>query len=251
MTALDRRVRDVFVELTDTLIEDFDVIEFLDRLAVRCVELLDVAACGLLLIDHRGNLNLLAASTEKARLLELLQLQSSQGPCLECYRSGHSVHCTDLSGAEATGRWPRFAPAARDAGFTSVHALPMRLRADVIGAMNLFSASQASLSAETIDLGQALANAATIGILHQRALHHREVLAEQLQGALNSRILIEQAKGFLAERRNTSVDEAFVALREYTRAGNHKLVEIAQAVIDGRLSIPVGATARREDFAGG
>ncbi|GAA4622026.1 GAF and ANTAR domain-containing protein [Actinoallomurus vinaceus] len=247
MTTSDRRVRDVFVELTDTLVDDFDIIDFLDRLAARGVELLDVTACGLLLVDHRGNLNLVAASTERARLLELLQLQSSQGPCLEAYRSGRPVHCTDLSGADATARWPRFAPAAAEAGFTSVHALPMRLRTDVIGAMNLFSVGQDPPDEATIELGQTLANAATIGIVHQRALHHREMVTEQLQGALNSRILIEQAKGFVAEREGVSVDDAFVALREYARSGNSKLVEVAEAVIDGRLSVPSRERARQSE----
>jgi transcriptional regulator with GAF, ATPase, and Fis domain len=247
MTISDRRVRDVFVELTDTLVDDFDIIDFLDRLAARCVELLDVTACGLLLVDHRGNLNLLAASTERARLLELFQLQNSQGPCLETYRSGRSVHCADLSGADATARWPRFAPAAAKAGFTSVHALPMRLRTDVIGAMNLFGAGQGPLDDATIELGQTLANAATIGIVHQRALHHREMVTEQLQGALNSRILIEQAKGFVAEREGVSVDDAFVALREYARGGNRKLVEVAEAVIGGRLSVSSRERARQEE----
>jgi transcriptional regulator with GAF, ATPase, and Fis domain len=244
MTTSDRRVREVFVELTDTLVGDFDIIDFLDRLAARCVELLDVTACGLLLVDHRGNLNLLAASTERARLLELLQLQGSQGPCLETYHSGRAVHCTDLSGADATARWPRFAPAAAEAGFMSVHALPMRLRTEVIGAMNLFSAVQDPPDGEIIELGQSLANAATIGILHQRALHHREMVTEQLQGALNSRILIEQAKGFVAERQGVPVDEAFAALREYARAGNRKLLEVAEAVTDGRLSLPSRERAR-------
>ncbi|GAB3974093.1 GAF and ANTAR domain-containing protein [Actinoallomurus acanthiterrae] len=247
MTVSDRRVRDVFVELADTLVDDFDIIDFLDRLAARCVELLDVTACGLLLVDHRGNLNLLAASTERARLLELLQLQGSQGPCLETYQSGRAVHCTDLAGADAASRWPRFAPAAAGAGFTSVHALPMRLRTDVIGAMNLFSAGQDPPDGATIELGQSLANAATIGILHQRALHHREMVTEQLQGALNSRILIEQAKGFIAERQGVSIDEAFDALREYARASNRKLLEVAEAVIAGRLSLPSRERAWHEE----
>ncbi|WP_433170123.1 ANTAR domain-containing protein [Actinoallomurus sp. CA-150999] len=238
MTVSDRRVRDVFVELADTLVDDFDIIDFLDRLAARCVELLGVTACGLLLVDQRGNLNLLAASTERARLLELLQLQGSQGPCLEAYHSGQAVHCLDLAGAEATVRWPRFAPAAAAAGFTSVHALPMRLRTDLIGAMNLFSAGQEPPDGVTIELGQSLANAATIGILHERALHHREMVAEQLQGALNSRILIEQAKGFVAERQGVSVDEAFGILRERARSSNRKLLEVAEAIIAGRLALP-------------
>ncbi len=235
MAVLDRRVRDVFVELTDTLVDDFDIIDFLDRLAVRCVELLGVSACGLLLVDHRDTLNLLAASTEQTRLLELFELQNSEGPCLEAYQSGAVVNGHDLADDR---RWPRFAPAARAAGFTSVTALPMRLRQQVIGAMNLFSAGQGAPDDDTLELGQALANAATIGILHQRAPRRREVVAEQLQGALNSRILVEQAKGFLAERQDVSVDDAFIVLRDHARAGHLQLLDVAQAVIDGTLTIP-------------
>lgn len=241
MTVLDRRVRDVFVELTDTLVDDFDIIDFLDRLAVRCVELLGVSACGLLLVDHRGALNLLAASTEQARLLELFELQNSEGPCLEAFQGGVAVNGHDLDDDE---RWPRFSPAARAAGFTSVTALPMRLRQEVIGAMNLFSAGQKAPDADTLELGQAFANAATIGILHQRALRRREVVAEQLQGALNCRILVEQAKGFLAERQNVSVDDAFNVLRDHARASKLNLLDVAQAVIDGALLIPVPPTRR-------
>ena len=234
MTVLDRRVRDVFVELTDTLVDDFDIIDFLDRLAVRCVELLGVSACGLLLVDHRGTLNLLAASTEQARLLELFELQNSEGPCLDAYRDGVAVYGRDLNDDT---RWPNFTPAARDAGFTSVDALPMRLRNEVIGAMNLFGAGQEAPEADVLELGQALANAATIGILHQRALRRREVVAEQLQDALNSRILVEQAKGFLAEHQDISVDEAFTALRDHARGSGLKFLEVAQAVIDGTVVI--------------
>ena len=235
MTAPDRRVRDVFVELTDTLVDDFDIMDFLDRLTARCVELLGVTACGLLLVDHRGTLNLLAASTEQARLLELFELQNSEGPCLEAYRSGAAVHGRDLNDET---RWPRFGPAARDAGFSSVDALPMRLRRDVIGAMNLFTDGPDAPDDDTLELGQTLANAATIGILHQRALRRREVVTEQLQGALNGRILLEQAKGFLAERQDVSVDEAFALLRDHARASGLRLLDAAQEVIDGNLVIP-------------
>jgi hypothetical protein len=235
MSTIDRRARDTFIELADTLVADYDVIDFLDMLAGRAVDLLGVTACGLLLVDHHQVLNLVAASSEQTRLLELFQLQNSEGPCLDCYHAGVPVQCPDLT--QAGARWPLFAPAAIDTGYAAVQALPMRLRDATIGAMNLFSAVPGAMEPEDIALGQALADVATIGILHERALREQEVVAGQLQTALNTRILIEQAKGVLAERLSISVDDAFTALRVHARTGNHKLRDVADAVIDGSLDI--------------
>ncbi|TDW76261.1 GAF and ANTAR domain-containing protein [Kribbella pratensis] len=235
MSATDRRVREVFIELSDTLVDDFDIIEFLDRLAARCSELLGVSACGILLADHHGVLNLVAASTEQARLVELTQLQNSEGPCLDAFSTGHPVQHPDLR--EAQDRWPRFTAAAVGAGYLSVQALPMRLRDTVVGAVNLFSKSTGQLDADTITLGQALADAATIGIVHQRAMARQEIVTEQLQTALNSRVLIEQAKGFLTHSLSIDVDEAFVVLRSYARANNRRLTHVADDVVQGRLAM--------------
>lgn len=236
MSASDRAVRDTFVELADTLVDEFDVIDFLDNLTKRAVELLDVTACGVMLIDHNETMSVVAASTEQARLLELFELQNVEGPCLDCYRTGTATGSADLS--RAGDRWPQFAPAARAAGFASVEAVPMRLREDVIGAMNLFSNHPRELDPDTIELGRALADVATIGILHERAVRRREVLSEQLQGALDSRILIEQAKGVLAERHQSSVSDSFQAMHAYARHHNRKLLGVARAVVDGELIIP-------------
>jgi transcriptional regulator with GAF, ATPase, and Fis domain len=248
-TAVNQRVRATFVELADTLVDDYDVIDFLDILAQRVVELLDVSACGVLLADHHGNLNLLAASTEQTRLLELFQLQNSQGPCLDCYHSGRSVQCDDLTKADS--RWPLFAPASVASGYAAVHALPMRLREEIIGAMNLFSAAPGPLTTESLELGQALADTATIGILHERTVRRHEEVADQLQAALNSRILIEQAKGVLAQRLNVTVDQAFTALRGHARDTNTKITKIAGAVIDGSLQIPASAHQPERDHGAG
>ena len=237
MIAPDRRVREIFIELTDTLVVDFDVIEFLDRLATRCAEVLGVTACGILLVDHNGRLNLVAASTEQARLLELSQLQNSEGPCLDAFHTGRPVMRADLTDGEQ--RWPTFSAAAVEAGFVAVHALPMRLRAETLGAVNLFGATAGSLAPDTIELGQAMADAATIGIVHQRALARQEVVAEQLQAALNSRIVIEQAKGFMTHRLGVTVEDAFAVLRDYARAHNRKLTEVAADVVAGRVDPPV------------
>ncbi|WP_328999282.1 GAF and ANTAR domain-containing protein [Kribbella sp. NBC_00709] len=235
MSASDRRVREVFIELSDTLVDDFDIIEFLDRLAARCSELLGVSACGILLADHHGALNLVAASSEQARLVELSQLQNLEGPCMDSFSTGRPVQVADLR--DARTRWPRFSAAAIETGYLSVQALPMRLRDTVLGAVNLFSRSTGQLDADTIRLGQALADAATIGIVHQRALARQEVVTEQLQTALNSRILIEQAKGFLSHSLDIDVDEAFNILRTYARANNRRLTDVANEVVLARLTL--------------
>lgn len=222
---------ETFVELADTLVQGFDVIDFLHTLTERCAELLDVDAVGILLTDQRGALNTVAASTEQARLLELFQLQDEEGPCLDSFHSGHLVACHDL--ALTPQRWPRFAAAARKAGFSAVHAVPMRLREETIGALNLFRAKPGGLPLKTVALAQALADIATIGIIHERALVQRSVLVEQLQNALNSRVVIEQAKGVLAERGHVSVEEAFVLMRRYARAKNRRLSDVALDVVRG------------------
>jgi transcriptional regulator with GAF, ATPase, and Fis domain len=189
---------ETFVELTDTMVAGFDVIDFLHVLTDRSVQLLDVSAAGLLLADPRGELRVVAASSEAARLLELFQLQNDQGPCLDCFRTGRPVAAVDL--AAAASRWPRVVPAARQAGFGAVQALPMRLREQVIGALNLFRADPGALAPADIRVGQALADVVTISMLHERGMRHSDILNEQLQTALNSRVIIEQAKGKLAER---------------------------------------------------
>jgi transcriptional regulator with GAF, ATPase, and Fis domain len=232
VSGLDRELlSETFVELTDTMVADFDVIDFLHVLTDRSVKLLDVSAAGLLLADPRGDLRVVAASSEAARLLELFQLQNDQGPCLDCFRAGQPVSAADLN-AEAQ-RWPRFAAAARQAGFGAVQALPMRLRDQVIGALNLFRASAGAFDPADVHLGQALADVATISLLHERSLRHSDILNEQLQSALNSRVVIEQAKGKLAERLGLDMEQAFALLRDYARNHNLRLAGLAQAFIDG------------------
>jgi transcriptional regulator with GAF, ATPase, and Fis domain len=224
-----------FVELADTLVAEFDVVDFLHGLVDRAVQLLDVDAAGLMLADQRGSLRVIASSTEQARLVELFQLQHDQGPCLECYQTGRPVYETDM--AAAAERWPMFAPAAAGAGFAAMQAIPMRLRDDVIGAMNLFMATPRRLDESGLRIGQALADVATIGLLQERNLRHQEVLAEQLQGALNSRVVIEQAKGVLAERMGLDMGQAFERLRGQARLQNRRLAELAGAVANGSENV--------------
>jgi GAF domain-containing protein len=228
------RMAQVFVELADTLTENFDVVDFLQTLTDRCVELLDADASGLMLTDQRGGLTLMAATLERARVLELFELQVQEGPCLECFQTGAAITNVDLS--EARRRWPTFSPAAVRAGFGATHALPMRLRGRVIGALNLFTDEPVQLSDTDIAVGQAMADVATIGLLHQRNTHEQTILSEQLQSALHSRVVVEQAKGVLAARAGISVNEAFVRLRAHARSHNVSLTEVANAVVDGTLA---------------
>jgi GAF domain-containing protein len=230
-----------FVELTDTMVDDFDIIDFLHVLTSRSVELLDVSAAGLLLADPRGELRVVAASSEAARLLELFQLQSDQGPCLDCFRSGQPAGSNDLI---AEQRWPQFAAAAGQAGFAAVQALPMRLRDQVIGALNLFRATAGPFDADSVHVGQALADVATISLLHERNIRRTDTLNEQLQTALNSRVIIEQAKGKLAERLGIDVDLAFTLLREQARNRNQRLSDLARAFVDGTQTITGPASGR-------
>ena len=222
------------VELADTLVADFDVVELLTLLTDRCVEVLDVGAAGLMLVAPEGDLRVMASSSEAMRVLELFEIQSQEGPCLDCYRSGEPVTNADLSTED--GRWPRFAAEALAAGFRCVHALPMRLRGSVVGALNLFHAEAGSMTQADVDAAQALADVATIAVLQHRATLEAQVVNAQLQHALNSRVIIEQAKGIIAERSGFDMEHAFAALRNYARNHNRRLVDVAHAVIAGTLT---------------
>ena len=222
------------VDLADTLVADFDVVELLTLLADRCVDVLEVGAAGLMVAAPNGDLRVMASSSETVRLLELFELQSEEGPCLDCYRTGHAVVNQDLAAVD--GRWPRFVAEALAAGFHSVHALPMRLRGTVIGALNLFHIDPGEMRRADVDAAQALADVATIAILQHRATVEVQVLNEQLNQALNSRIVIEQAKGMVAERKAVGMEEAFVTLRSYARNHNLRLADVARDVIAGTLT---------------
>jgi len=224
----EQRLARVFVELADTLVDDFDVIDLLHQLCDRSVELLAADAAGLILADQHGRLQVMASTTEEARLLELFVLQNEEGPCLDCYTTGEQVVNADLDGVDR--RWPRFQAAAVAAGYHATHALPLRLRGQVIGTLNLFCMRPVTLSDADIDLGQALCDIATIALLQERTIRSGEILAEQLQGALNSRIVIEQAKGVLAARTGLTLDATFTLMRDYARRNNLHLAEVADQV---------------------
>ncbi|MFJ7266428.1 GAF domain-containing protein [Streptomyces sp. NPDC099050] len=229
----EQRVTQVFVEVADSLTDDFDLIDFLQQLSVRCMELLDVAAVGIMLADQHEVLQTMAASDEHTRLLELFATQHDQGPCVDCYKSGEPRTNINLTDPQTTSGWPQFAPRAAETGFVTANAIPLRLRGRVIGVMGLFQTDPDPLSAQDIALAQALADVATIAILQQRTVAHSEVERVQLQHALTSRIVLEQVKGILAERWQVTVDEAFAAFRSYARAHHLQLAQLARQIADG------------------
>ena len=231
-----------FVEIVDTLVGDFDVIEVLTLLASRCVELLDAAAAGILLADSDGHLRVIGASTEQIQLLELFQVQNEEGPCLDCYNSGQVVLHSDV---DNDSRWPRFAAECTDAGFASVCAVPLRLKAHTLGCLNMFMSKPGGLTATDVALAQALADVASIAIIQDQATRDAAIREDHLQHALESRIAIEQAKGMIAEHHRVDMDEAFTRLRVYARNHNRRLTEVAEALIDGTTTIDAIRTVRR------
>ncbi|MFL6142318.1 MAG: GAF and ANTAR domain-containing protein [Labedaea sp.] len=233
MTSREHRIATTFVDLADTLVTDFDVIDFLHTLATRSVELLDASAAGIMLADQHGRLQVMASSTEEARLLELHELQNNEGPGLDCFHTGRPVGRSDL--ADMRSSWPNFTGRLRELGFNSAQAVPMRLRSETIGALNIYRASPGPLPADDQRIGQAMADVATIGLLQERAIAARAMLAAQLQSALDSRIQLEQAKGMLAQRRGLRMDEAFQLMRGYARSHNRRLGDVAARIIEGSI----------------
>ncbi len=225
-----QRLADVFVDVADTLVAEFDVIEFLHSVAGHATEMTGATAAGLMLSDLDGSLHYMGASSESAHLLELFQIQHEEGPCFDCYRTGTRVTEADL--ASATSRWPKFTQQALASGVRSVHAFPMRLRDQVIGALNVFGAEPRGLEADEARVVQALADLATIAIIQERLIRQAELLSEQLQFALNSRVVIEQAKGAVARSLGVSVEDAFELLRRYARRQRIGLTDLALTVVE-------------------
>lgn len=224
------QLANAFVGLADTLVADYDVIELTQQLVDNSMSLLPIAAAGILIGDPRGDLTVIASSSEQTRLLELLQVEVDVGPCLLAYRTGKQVMVDDLS--VDPQRWPDFAERAAEYKYRSMSALPLRLRDERVGALNLFRTEVGALSPTHVAIGQALADVATIGILNQRTLTHSDLINQQLQSALNTRVIIEQAKGVLAERGNVDMDRAFVLLRSYARKTRQRLADVARAVVE-------------------
>jgi GAF domain-containing protein len=223
------------VDLADNLVSDFDVAELLIVLTDRCVDVLDVSAAGIMLASPAGDLRVMASSSEAMRLLELFELQAQEGPCLDCYTTGEPVLNVDLAGDDP--RWPLFAERATAAGFRTVHALPLRLRGAVLGALNMFNVDAGKIRPADVAAAQALADVATIAILQHRAASEAKLLNEQLSEALNTRIVIEQAKGMIAQQRGIDMEAAFTTLRDHARTHNLRLADLARDVVDGHQDL--------------
>ncbi len=239
MAAVERDVTGAVVALADTLAADLSEADFHEMVVTLCAELLRVSGAGLLLAGDAGEVRLAAAAPCEARTAELAQLDDSDGPGLDCMRSGKRVHCGDLSGTDV--RWRRFASAARADGFRSVHSIPLLLRGETLGAVDLLGVTAGSLAADTAALAEALAAITAVGLQYRRTISKHQVVIGQLQTALDSRIMIEQAKGVLAERSHVSVDVAFAALRRQARSTGRKLVEVASAVVYEGMAVAIRA----------
>jgi len=238
MTDIPRetRVLDAVVTLVDSLLDDFDVVELLTGLTERCAELLDIESAGFLLADPLHQLRLLAATSEQVRELELFQLQADEGPCVDCYVTGQPVSVADVQGARQ--KWPRFVPAAVEAGFASVHAVPMRAAGIVLGALGLFGTRPGKLTEADLVVGHTLTHIACVAILQEHPPTPSTVMP-QLRSALTSRIVVEQAKGLLREMLDVPVEEAFNLLRTYARTHGEHLTDVARRLISDRFSRPM------------
>lgn len=229
------RLSNLFVEVADTLVDQFDLVDFLQHVTSNAAEITTSSAAGLMLADHDNTLRVMASSSEDARLLELFQLQNAEGPCLDAHRTGEEI--PDIMIETAADRWPVFAPRAAELGFAAAHCFPLRLRDQVIGAMNIFRTQGRPLSEEERRVARALADVATISLMQERAMRRAEQLTEQLQFALNSRIVIEQAKGAVARTLDIGVDEAFQVIRGYARGHRRALTEVAREVVEEREAL--------------
>lgn len=230
-----QRLLETFVKLADTLIDEYDVVDLLQFLVDTCRDVLDTTAAGILLADARGELEVVASTSEASRLVEMMQLSAEQGPCIESFRSGRRVSVPDIEASKE--EWWQFRGSALAQGFRSMDALPLRLRDATIGTLNLFRSTPGPAPEESILAAQAFADVATIGILHERTLRESSILSEQLQAALNSRIAIEQAKGVVSHTRGVSIDEAFTLMREYARSHSMGLSVVAARLVDRSLRL--------------
>lgn len=240
-TAREARLGSAFVTLADTLVSDFDVFDLIHTLLEVCTEVLDTSAGGLMLADAAGVLRLMASTREGVDFIEVAQLSAEAGPCWDCFQTGAPVTVGDIS--DVADVWPDFARAALDRGYRSVHATPMRLRGRMIGTMNLFHTAIGEMNPRDIAIAQSLTDVATIAIIQEQRAHDLETVGAQLQHALDSRIVIEQAKGVIAQSQRISMDAAFGMLRRYARSTNRTLQSVSDDITSRRLQVEA-VTAR-------
>ncbi|QZQ53624.1 GAF and ANTAR domain-containing protein (plasmid) [Curtobacterium sp. TC1] len=237
----EQQLVETFVTLTDTLVADYDIVELLQSLVDNAAELFDATAAGILLVNQSQDLEVVVSTSERSALVGLLQLEAGEGPCVEAFTTGSPVSVQDAD--EMRRRWPQFAAASQEAGYTSVHSIPLRLRDTVLGSMNLFRETPGALNEDDAIAARALTDVATISILQQRTTEHANLVETQLQHALNSRVAIEQAKGFLAHTHQVDMDTAFTLLRSYARTHQARIADTARDVIARTITIPTPDTA--------
>lgn len=232
----EQQLVDTFVSLTDSLVADYDIVDLLQTLVDNATELFDAAAAGIMLADEGQQLEVIASTSERSNFIGLMQLQAGEGPCVEAFTTARTVSVEDPS--EMQRRWPRFAAASAELGYASVHSVPLRLRDTVLGSMNLFRETTGALNADDAIAARALTDVATISILQQRTAEHADHVQAQLQQALDSRVVIEQAKGFLSHTHQVDLDEAFTLLRSTARAHGARIADLARDVVERRVTIP-------------
>jgi GAF domain-containing protein len=237
-----------FVELADTLVADFDVVDFLTTLVTKCTDVLDGPEVGLAVADRSGKLRVLACTTERMKVLELVEVQNDEGPCRDSFHTGQQVINQRVDAMEY--QWPTFIPMARTAGFLMLHAFPMRLRGKSIGAINIFDSNLREITTHEAAIVQAFADVATIGILQERSAADGAVLTERLNRALSTRFVIERAEGLVAENLKTTIDEAFSLLRGYSWRENQRLSDVARSITEGTIT-PVTLWDLRSGEEGG
>ena len=235
MSTREDRLLQTVATLADSLVDDFDVVDLLQLLVEHCADLFDAVAAGILLVDRNGQLEVIVSTSERSEFVEMMQLRAGEGPCVEAVETGKVVSVEDLR--DVADRWPEFAADARQSGFASLHAIPMRLRDSIIGSLNLFRDRVGKLNEPDAIAAKALADIATISILQQRLVEESILTQGQLQRALDSRVVIEQAKGYIAQRHGLDMDAAFQLIRAHSRSTQTRLSVVAADIIDGRLAL--------------
>jgi GAF domain-containing protein len=240
-TTFDSRLLGTLTALADTLVDDYDIVELLQTVVDACRDILGISAAGILLADEVGELELIASTSEASRLVEVMQLAAQAGPCIECYRTGAPVSLPSIP--DAPPEWSAFRDAALEQGFLAVHALPLRLRETTIGTLNVMLNTGEDLPESSRVAAKAFADVATIGILHERSLRESEVLTEQLQLALSSRVRIEQAKGVVSYTLGVHIDDAFELIRRYARYHRLPLSHVATRIVNRELLLEADVRA--------
>ncbi len=230
-----RALLEAYESFGRALLRPYEIGDVLYRLTDQVVEVLDIDGSGVCLAPNGGGLQLLSATDHHVAAIEDTQLTAGTGPILSAYETGEQVRVDDLVDAND---WPEFTRFAVDRGMRAVASLPMPVDERRIGALDLFRAEAHVWTDEEMQAAQGLANMASAYVLNHQALSESRTLAGQLQTALDSRIIVEQAKGLLAGRHGLTPNDAFGRLRQYARARGDRLHDVCRHVVEGTLDLP-------------